>query len=43
MNQWAFIVAAYGLTLCGLGSFLVHSWHVMRRAETKATEIVGTP
>lgn len=41
MNHWAFIAAAYALTLTGLGSVLALSWRAMRRAETRAANILG--
>lgn len=33
MQPLAFLIAAYGITLLGLGGLLVHAWQRMRRAE----------
>ena len=39
MNHWAFIAAAYGLTLAASMAVAVSSWVAMRRAE-KAAELL---
>jgi hypothetical protein len=36
MNQWSFVIAAYGLTLLSTLALVVVSWASMRRAETEA-------
>ena len=36
MNQWAFVIAAYGLTLLATGGLIAVSWVSMRRAESEA-------
>lgn len=36
MNQWAFVTAAYGLTLLAMVVMMVWSWFAMRRAEADA-------
>ena len=33
MNQWAFVTAAYGVTLAGTVALVVASFVAMRRAE----------
>ena len=33
MNNWAFVYAAYGVTLLGTGGLALASWLAMRRAE----------
>ena len=33
MSQWAFVVAAYAVTLGGAGVLALASWWAMRRAE----------
>ena len=33
MSQWAFVWAAYGLTLGGTAALVVWAWTTMRRAE----------
>ena len=33
MSQWAFVAAAYAVTLGGTGALVVVSWLAMRRAE----------
>ncbi|WP_156352631.1 MULTISPECIES: heme exporter protein CcmD [unclassified Sphingomonas] len=33
MNHWAFITAAYGVTICGIVAITIASWVAMRRAE----------
>ncbi len=39
MNQWAFVIAAYGVTAVGTIGLLVASWRSMRGAEA-ATDAV---
>jgi hypothetical protein len=36
MNQWSFVIAAYGLTLLATAGLTVTSWRSMRRAEAEA-------
>ena len=36
MNQWAFVLAAYGLTLLATAGLVAGSWASMRRAEAAA-------
>jgi hypothetical protein len=36
MNQWAFVIAAYGLTLFATSALVILSWLSMRRAEAGA-------
>ncbi len=36
MNQWAFVLAAYALTLGGTGGLVLTSYLAMRRAERAA-------
>tara|TARA_Y100000815_G_scaffold272008_2_gene299876 strand:- start:787 stop:918 length:132 start_codon:yes stop_codon:yes gene_type:complete len=36
MNHWAFITAAYVITLAGAAALALQSWHAMRRAEAAA-------
>jgi hypothetical protein len=36
MNQWAFVIAAYGVTALGTALVSVTSWRAMRRAEAAA-------
>ena len=33
MSQWAFVIAAYSVTLVGAGGLTLVSWLQMRRAE----------
>jgi heme exporter protein CcmD len=39
MNHWAFVTAAYAVTIVGLAALLVQSFVAMRRAETRAAEL----
>ena len=39
MNQWAFVIAAYVLTLGGTGALLGWSYAAMRQAETAADRL----
>ena len=36
MNQWAFVVAAYAVTLCGTGGLVLWAFAAMRSAERRA-------
>ena len=36
MNQWAFVIAAYALTLLATVGLIAASWASMRRAEAEA-------
>jgi len=36
MNHWAFVTAAYAVTVIGAGGFALLSWRAMRRAEAMA-------
>lgn len=33
MSQWAFVAAAYAVTLVGAGALALASWAAMRKAE----------
>ena len=39
MNQWAFVLAAYGVFLGGTGGLLSWAWLTCRRAEERAEKI----
>lgn len=39
MNQWAFVIAAYAVTLLGTLIVSVASYRAMRAAEAKASEL----
>jgi hypothetical protein len=39
MNQWAFVIAAYAVTLAGTAIVSVVSWRAMRSAETRADHL----
>ena len=39
MNQWAFVIAAYAVTLGGTGGLLGWAWVAMRRAEDRAERL----
>ncbi|WP_254913660.1 hypothetical protein [Sphingobium sp. Z007] len=39
MNQWAFVIAAYAVTLAGTAIVSVVSWRAMRAAEKRADRI----
>lgn len=41
MNHWAFITAAYAVTLLGTGGLALASWIAMRRAEASAESLRG--
>ena len=39
MNQWSFVLAAYGVTALATVVLLVASWRAMRRAEAAADAV----
>ena len=39
MNQWAFVIAAYGVTLVAVGGMILASWLGMRRSEARLDEL----
>lgn len=39
MNQWSFVIAAYGLALAGTAALIASSWRAMRRAEADAEAV----
>ncbi|GAA0733545.1 hypothetical protein [Sphingomonas japonica] len=39
MNQWAFVIAAYAVTLAATGAIAWGSYAAMRRAERAAEEL----
>jgi heme exporter protein D len=39
MNQWAFVIAAYAVTLLAIASLLLLSFGSMRRAEAEADKL----
>jgi heme exporter protein CcmD len=41
MNQWAFVIAAYAVTVVGVGGLVIASWLAMRRAESRLDELSG--
>jgi len=41
MNHWAFIIAAYAITIVGTGGISIWSLVAMRRAEARADAITG--
>jgi hypothetical protein len=41
MNQWAFVIAAYAVTLLGTAIVSIASYCAMRAAEAKANELGG--
>ncbi|MDI1294731.1 MAG: hypothetical protein PSY12_02395 [bacterium] len=43
MNQWAFVVAAYAITLLGTAVVSVLSWRAMRAAEAETESVSGRP
>jgi hypothetical protein len=42
MNQWSFVVAAYGVVITATIVLLAASWRVMRRAEAAARADSGS-
>lgn len=41
MNHWAFVTAAYTVTLIGTAGLAAASWWAMRRAEAAADSLRG--
>lgn len=41
MNQWSFVLAAYGVTALATIVLVVASWRAMRRAEAAANAVRG--
>jgi len=39
MNHWAFVTAAYAITVLGTGGLALLSWVAMRRAEAAADSL----
>jgi hypothetical protein len=39
MNQWAFVIAAYAVTLLGTTVVSIASWRAMRSAEQRADQL----
>ena len=39
MNQWAFVIAAYAVTLAGTALVSLISWRAMRSAERRADQL----
>lgn len=39
MNHWAFVAAAYAVTLLGTAGLVLASWRAMRRAEAAADSL----
>ena len=39
MNQWAFVIAAYAVTILAVGGLLLLSFATMRRAEAEADKL----
>lgn len=39
MNQWAFVIAAYAVTLAGTALVSLTSWRAMRGAERRADQL----
>ncbi len=39
MNQWSFVLAAYGITTLATIVLVVASWRAMRRAEAAADAV----
>ena len=39
MNQWAFVLAAYGVVVVATLALVVASWLAMRRAEAEAEAV----
>jgi heme exporter protein CcmD len=39
MNHWAFVTAAYALTVVAVGGLALWSWLAMRRAEAAAAAL----
>jgi hypothetical protein len=43
VNHWAFITAAYAVTLLGTGGLALWAWRSMRRAEAAADSLRRKP
>ncbi len=43
MNQWAFVIAAYGVGLAGTVGVTLLSWRAMRAAERQAEHQAARP
>lgn len=43
MNHWAFVIAAYSVTLTGAGGLALVSWLAMRKAEAAANAMRREP
>ncbi len=39
MNQWSFVLAAYGVTILATVVLILASWRAMRRAEAAADAV----
>ncbi|WP_404333386.1 heme exporter protein CcmD [Sphingomonas sp. MMS12-HWE2-04] len=39
MNHWAFVMAAYGVTVAGTAGLALLSWRAMRRAEAAVKDL----
>ena len=39
MNQWAFVIAAYAVTILAVGGLLLLSFAAMRRGEAEADKL----
>ncbi len=39
MNQWSFVLAAYGIVIAGTVILIATSWRAMRRAEVDAAAV----
>ncbi len=39
MNQWAFVIAAYGVTFGGLAAVSIYLWRAMNSAEKRAENL----
>jgi hypothetical protein len=39
MNQWVFVLSAYGVVVAGTVALLASSWLAMRRAEADAEAV----
>ena len=43
MNHWAFVIAAYAVTLAGTGTLVLWAWRSMRAAESRADSLKRRP
>ena len=41
MNQWSFVIAAYGIAIAAIAWLLLSSFASMRRAEAEADKLRG--